>query len=234
MQPARGTSCRFRPVAGSEAFLRMASPQTAERIIQSIRSGDIRRAHSDRLKDGTFLKAFRLITDDWKLTNAQRGAPLGVSVSTYRRWRAQPSHLTDEQLLRISYLLNIYLDLQAIFDSGDETDTSVPDSWVKNTSHDFGNRTPIDDDRRHNHRCLQCIQLRARRGNLLTTTSPRQAPMSKNTRKTSLRLMLTISTVSTHRTERQELEVPSQPDSQQPSNGRATIFMTLVKRNHDV
>lgn len=140
----QSTRARFPPVAGSEAFLRMASELTADNIIRALENGDIRRACTERgLKDSAFLKMFCVITEDWKLTNAQRGALLGVSARTYVRWKSRTSQLADEQLLRISYILNLYLDLQGILDSGDG-DTSDADSWVKNNNHDFGDRAPID------------------------------------------------------------------------------------------
>jgi len=142
---AQRTSRRFPPVAGSEAFLRMASEQTAENIIQALENGDIRRAcNYEGLKDSDFLKVFRSITEDWKLTNTERGALLGVSARTYQRWRSRTPQLTDEQLLRISYLLNLYLDLQDILDTGDETDTAAADSWVKSNNQSFDDRRPID------------------------------------------------------------------------------------------
>lgn len=144
-QADQRAACRFPPLAGSDAALGMASKQRAKSILQSLDDGDIRQACNDNgVKDIDFLNVFRAITKEWKLTNAQRGALLGVSARTYQRWKSLTPQLTDEQLLRISYLWNLFLDLQAIHNGGDESDAVHKDRWVKNTSIAFGDLRLID------------------------------------------------------------------------------------------
>lgn len=139
------TAGRFLPMAGSDAAMGMASERRAKSILQSLSDGDIRRACNEgSLRDSDFLKMFHAITKEWKLTNAQRGWLLGISARTYQRWKSRTPRLTDEQLLRISYLLNLFLDLQAIHDSGDKSDAAYKDNWVTNTSFAFANQRLID------------------------------------------------------------------------------------------
>ena len=145
-QPAaQSRSYRFLPVKGTGASLRMASKRLATDILKAVQNGEVRRSCNDKgLKDSVFLKVFHLIAGDWKLTNAQRGALLGVSVSTLQRWKSRTAMLTDEQLLRIAYLLNLYLDLRTVLDTGDEADTSNADSWVTSANLAYGDRAPLE------------------------------------------------------------------------------------------
>lgn len=142
---AQSRSYRFLPVEGAVASLTMATAQLAASIIEAVQNGDIRRSCNDKgLEDSQFLKTFHVIAGDWKLTNAQRGALLGVSASTLQRWKSRPARLADEHLLRIAYLLNLYLDLRSVLDTGDESDTSNAGSWVTSASLAFGGRAPIE------------------------------------------------------------------------------------------
>lgn len=137
---AQRAESRFPPVAGSDAALVRASKQRAKSILQSLDDGHIRRACNEGgLGDSDFLKVFHGIAEAWNLTNAQRGALLDVSARTYQRWRSRTPKLTDEQVLRISYYVNLYLDLQTI-----ENDSSTANAWVRNANLAFGDCAPIE------------------------------------------------------------------------------------------
>lgn len=90
-------------------------------------------------EDADLLKIFRAIADAWGLNIAQRSALLRVSERTYSRWKTRLAKLTQDQRHRISYLLNIYLDLQAI-----HNDDEAANTWVNTPNKAYNEFTPLE------------------------------------------------------------------------------------------
>jgi putative toxin-antitoxin system antitoxin component (TIGR02293 family) len=93
----------------------------------------------ERVSDGDLFKIFQTITEDWRLPLRDRFELLKVNERTYGRWRhGTMPRLSYDQRLRISYVLNIYLDLQDIYGSDDAANT-----WILEPNKDFSNQPPI-------------------------------------------------------------------------------------------
>ena len=88
------------------------------------------------------LKAFRALSEQWGLNNAEAAALLGVSESTWDRvkrgtWN-QP--LSQDQLTRASAAIGVYKGLHLLFAD------QMADRWPKlaNSGPIFQRRTPVD------------------------------------------------------------------------------------------
>jgi hypothetical protein len=88
------------------------------------------------------VKAFRALGQQWKLTNAEAAALIGVSESTWDRIKrgtwGQP--LSQDQLTRASAAIGIYKGLHLLFADG------VADAWPKraNSGPMFGRHSPVE------------------------------------------------------------------------------------------
>jgi uncharacterized protein (DUF2384 family) len=80
------------------------------------------------------------VADQWGLNGLQRRDLVGVTERTFYRWASGRPNLSAEQRLRVSYVVNLYLDLHTIW----EGDTAYADRWVLESNAAFGDRAPID------------------------------------------------------------------------------------------
>jgi len=88
------------------------------------------------------VKAFRALGQQWKLTNAEAAALIGVSESTWDRIKrgtwGQP--LSQDQLTRASAVIGIYKGLHLLFADG------MADAWPKrpNSGPIFAKSSPVE------------------------------------------------------------------------------------------
>lgn len=93
-------------------------------------------------KNAVALKAFFAITSKWKLTSEQECLLLGVSKSTYYRWKQQTvGVLNPDTLERISYILGIYKALRILLPN-----EQAANEWVQkpNRAPLFGGKSALD------------------------------------------------------------------------------------------
>ncbi len=91
---------------------------------------------------GAGLRAFAKIAELWHLSVAEQLALLGISRSTYFKWRKEPQpKLPRDTLERLSYLLGIYKALQLLL-----PDTGAADEWIRrpNDAPLFGGRSALE------------------------------------------------------------------------------------------
>ena len=90
----------------------------------------------------TALEAFRAIGREWKLSNAEAAALLGVSESTWDRIKrgAWGQPLSQDQLTRVSAAIGLYKGLHLLFADG------MADRWPRlaNSGPLFGRKSPIE------------------------------------------------------------------------------------------
>lgn len=90
----------------------------------------------------TALKAFRNLTAEWKIGNAEAAALLGVSESTWDRMKANNWNkaLGQDQLTRVSALVGVFKGLRLLFADG------TADRWatLANSGPLFERRSPIE------------------------------------------------------------------------------------------
>lgn len=93
--------------------------------------------HNDR----TIFKVYRRLANSWHLSIEERCTLLNVKRATYRRWEedAATVALTDEQILRVSFLVGIYDALHRIF--GDE---EYANGWLCRENAEFAGQYPLD------------------------------------------------------------------------------------------
>ncbi|RWV77927.1 hypothetical protein GW17_00061180 [Ensete ventricosum] len=101
-------------------------------------------AEADRRRlSGIALKAVRKIAIEWKLTNPQSAALLGVSPSTWdriKRGERDDEALSQDQLTRASAILGLYKGLQLLF--ADEMSNRWPQ--LPNRGQIFSGATPVE------------------------------------------------------------------------------------------
>jgi uncharacterized protein (DUF2384 family) len=89
------------------------------------------------------LKAFRRLAEHWALTNPEAAALLGVSISTWERIKrgTWDSHLSQDQLTRVSALVGIFKGLHLLFADG-----AMAERWprLENNGPLFHRSSPID------------------------------------------------------------------------------------------
>ena len=92
---------------------------------------------------GGALRTFFNIAEAWQLSDDDRQCLLATPRSTLHRWRADPSgaRLSADTLERLSYLFNIWADLQIVLPKEESADT-----WIRrsNAVPIFGGRTPLE------------------------------------------------------------------------------------------
>lgn len=91
---------------------------------------------------GVALKAFRAIVDQWKLSNPEAAALLGVGDSTWDRIKrgAWDQALSQDQLTRASAAIGVYKGLHLLFAD------AMADNWPRlpNKGPLFQRRSPIE------------------------------------------------------------------------------------------
>jgi len=92
--------------------------------------------------DAHVFSTFLRLADEWSLTNAQRSTLLDIQGRTFYRWKTNPDqlHLSHDQRTRISYLVNIYLDLHAIFDD----EPRMANEWIHHKNDAFAGKAPLE------------------------------------------------------------------------------------------
>ena len=109
--------------------------------VHSVRDGQ-GAALQAALAGGAGLRAFTRIADLWRLSIAEQLALLGISRSTYFKWRkeAQP-RLPRDTLERLSYLMGIYKALQLLL-----PDARAADEWIRrpNDAPQFGGKSALE------------------------------------------------------------------------------------------
>jgi uncharacterized protein (DUF2384 family) len=114
---------------------------TMSTSVHSVRDGQ-GAALQAALAGGAGLRAFTRIADLWRLSIAEQLALLGISRSTYFKWRkeAQP-RLPRDTLERLSYLMGIYKALQLLL-----PDARVADEWIRrpNDAPQFGGKSALE------------------------------------------------------------------------------------------
>ncbi len=83
-------------------------------------------------------KAFDRMTDQWKLTAAERQAVLGVDAKTYAKYKKDPSSLSRAALERISLCLGLYRRLNEI------TGQPLADEWIKRPNKAFDGKPALE------------------------------------------------------------------------------------------
>ena len=103
-----------------------------------------RKRFSKGAMGGAGLRTFRGIAREWNLTVAEQLALLGVSAASYDALRAvaqatRDVALSEDLLLRLSYILGIYHDLHVLL-PGSAND------WIRhsNSNSRFGGRTGLE------------------------------------------------------------------------------------------
>jgi len=103
-------------------------------------------AHKDRGALGRVAaKLFLNITDEWRLTEAERLVLAGhESRTTLNQWRRKISagegiRLSRDTLERLSYIAGIYKALQLLFPNSNQWS-----EWVRRPNRDFGGRTALE------------------------------------------------------------------------------------------
>jgi uncharacterized protein (DUF2384 family) len=96
----------------------------------------------DRVRlSGTAIKAFKRVSETWKLTNAESAALLGVSQSTWDRIKrgGRDENLSQDQLTRVSAVIGIFKGLRLLFAD------DMADRWPRlaNRGPIFGGESPI-------------------------------------------------------------------------------------------
>ncbi len=90
----------------------------------------------------TALKAYRRLAERWSLTTQEAAALLGVSTSTWERIKrgTWDSHLSQDQLTRVSALVGIFKGLHLLFAD------DMAERWPRlaNTGPLFHRASPID------------------------------------------------------------------------------------------
>ena len=90
----------------------------------------------------TALDAFRALGREWKLSNAEAAALLGVSESTWDRIKrgAWGQPLSQDQLTRVSAAVGLYKGLHLLFAD------AMADRWPRlaNSGPVFGRKSPIE------------------------------------------------------------------------------------------
>lgn len=83
----------------------------------------------------TALKVFFNITNAWDLTESEKKTLLGnPSSSQYECWRAgTESALSEDILMRISYVIGIYKNLRLLFPT-----ESRANAWIRKPNREFG------------------------------------------------------------------------------------------------
>jgi uncharacterized protein (DUF2384 family) len=94
-----------------------------------------------RRRSSVALKAFFRLSTRWNLGEKDRASLLAANVSDMERWKQEPTKvdLTDEQLLRLSYVFGIFHGLHAVFG-----DAHAADEWLRRPNSDFENRAPLE------------------------------------------------------------------------------------------
>jgi uncharacterized protein (DUF2384 family) len=114
---------------------------TMSTSVHSVRDGQ-GAALQAALAGGAGLRAFTRIADLWRLSIAEQLALLGISRSTYFKWRkeAQP-RLPRDTLERLSYLMGIYKALQLLL-----PDARAADEWIRrpNDAPQFGGKSALE------------------------------------------------------------------------------------------
>lgn len=91
---------------------------------------------------GAALRTFFALAKRWSLTDDDRMALLAVDSTTLSSWQADPASADLDQgtLQRLSYLFNIWADLQILL-----PDARAADTWVmrRNQGVAFGGETPL-------------------------------------------------------------------------------------------
>lgn len=111
-------------------------------VVNKTRQGGSANASDFSSAGGAGLRAFANIAERWGLSIAEQLRLLGISRSTYFKWRREPEpRLPQDTLERLSYLLGIYKALQILL-----PDTGAADAWIRkpNTAPPFGGRSALD------------------------------------------------------------------------------------------
>jgi hypothetical protein len=89
----------------------------------------------------TTMTALRVLARAWRLTRAEGAALIGVSASTWGRFQAGTwsGKLSQDQLLRVSMMIDMYRGLHLLFDG------AMADRWPRrrNGGPPFAHMTPI-------------------------------------------------------------------------------------------
>lgn len=121
----------------------MSAAETADSpLTSSIEVQKFSRQADRKRMTGIALKAFRRLAEEWKLSNAEAAALLGVSVTVWERIKrgAWSGELSQDQLTRVSAAVGIYKGLHLLF--VDEMASRWPRS--PNNGPLFNRATPID------------------------------------------------------------------------------------------
>ena len=88
-------------------------------------------------------KAADKILSTWGCSTQQTQSILKVSNSSYHKYKATPekANLSDDQLERVSYLLNIHSALRIVFSNPDNVKGFMS---LKNNNDFFAGRTPLE------------------------------------------------------------------------------------------
>lgn len=120
----------------------MATPGVSEATPASFELQTFADEADRKRLSGVALKAFRKLAGYWKLTNQEAAALLGVSTSTWERIKrgTWDSHLSQDQLTRVSALVGIYKGLHLLFAD------RMADRWPRlgNKGPLFNRLTPVD------------------------------------------------------------------------------------------
>ncbi len=93
------------------------------------------------LTDIDVFGVYEALCDLWGLSIAARATLMDIPERTYYRWRetSKQIHLSADQRARVSYLVNIHLDLYALFD-----DEEQARKWMTRPSPAHAGQSPID------------------------------------------------------------------------------------------
>ena len=121
-------------------------------------------SHTERERlSRSALRAFFNTIARWQVRDEDARRLLGVAASTLYEYKRNPQRVLDQdKLMRISYLIGIYKNLQILHDGG------LADRWVgmPNQNRIFAGRTPLDYMIRGGLPAMQTVRrlLDARRG----------------------------------------------------------------------
>lgn len=121
-------------------------------------------AHGERERlSRSALRAFFNTMARWQIRDEDARRLLGVAASTLYEYKRNPQRVLDQdKLMRISYLIGIYKNLQILHDG------ALADRWVgmPNQNRIFADRTPLDYMIRGGLPAMQTVRrlLDARRG----------------------------------------------------------------------
>jgi hypothetical protein len=114
--------------------------KTGEHLRRDDVHGFEQSADRERLS-ATAQKAFCVLSQNWSLSNTEAAALLGVSEGAWKLIQAREweQELSEDQLIRVSYLIGIYKGLHTIFAD------AMADRWPKlpNSNPVFQNRSPV-------------------------------------------------------------------------------------------